>query len=141
MRMHPPARLLSCTAALVLTLASSTVAAADPKFAVAQFDNGHGFKLAAIVQFQAADCEKLISTIEASLKLDCPACRRDYGGCTTDLGAYRAVWMNQKFPFPYLSSGRHRWVYSGVARSEAEALCVSSAERHREAGVEAKCVK
>ena len=134
-------RVLMVLLGLAVAAWTGSPRAAGPKFAVAQFDNGYGLKLVAIVQFEAADCQKLISTVQASLQLDCPQCRRDYGQCTTDLGAYQAVWRNQNFPAPYLSSGRHRYVVSGVPRQEAEAWCMASADRYRAAGLEARCVK
>lgn len=117
-----------------------TLTAADQQFAIAQFDSGRGLKIVVVLGFKAAECQKLISTFEASLKLDCPACKRDYGACTTNLDAYRPVWFNQQFFAPYLSSGNHRYIYSGVPRSEANLICQETAARFRAIGKEAQCV-
>lgn len=114
--------------------------AAQERFAIAQFDNGRGLKMVVVIGYRAADCRKLLSTFEASLKLDCPQCSRDYDACTADLGVYKPTWLNQSFPAPYLSAGTHRYIYSGISRSAAEAACRDSAARLTAVGREARCV-
>lgn len=137
------ATLRTFTCALITSIgiaAPVTLAAADQQFAIAQFDNGRGIKIVVLMGFKAAECKKLIDTFEAGLKLDCPTCRRDYGGCTTDLGGYRPVWLNQRYPAPYFSAGNHRYIYLGMTRTEANVICQDTVTRFRANGKEARCV-
>lgn len=119
----------------------SNVIAQEQKFAIAQFDNGNSSKILVVIGFRAAECQKLIEIFGAGLKLDCPACRKDYGSCTTDLGNYRTVWQNQKYVAPYVSYGTSRYIYTGMARHDAEVTCEATAARLRSMGREANCVK
>ncbi len=126
---------------LSAALTSESALAAGQKYAIAQYDAGSGAKLVIVLGFKAAECQKLIDTFTAGLKLDCPACRKDYGSCTTDLGHYRTVWNNEKYIAPYVSHGTQRYIYIGMARRGAEAACSVSAEKLRSQGREASCVK
>jgi hypothetical protein len=119
----------------------SKAIAAEQKFAIAQFDNGNNAKILVVIGFRAAECQKLIETFSAGLKLDCPACRKDYGSCTTDLGNYRTVWQNQKYVAPYVSYGTHRYIYTGISRRDAEVICEATATKLRSMAREANCVR
>ena len=126
---------------LSVLVGSSAFAQATERFVVAQYDNGLGLKIIYIQGFRTAECVKLISTLEAALWVDCPNCVRDYASCTSDLGEYTAVWDNQRFVFPYLSTGGVRNIFMGTSRQIIENICDDLASRHWAIGRSATCIR
>jgi len=118
----------------------SAFAQSATRFVVSQYDNGAGLKIQYIFGFRSAECNRLISTIEASLRVDCPNCTRDYAGCIDDLGDLEAVWRNESYIFPYLTTGNVRNILSGYQRTQLIGLCEGLAESHRAIGRQALCV-
>ncbi|WP_434113089.1 hypothetical protein [Methylocaldum sp. GT1TLB] len=115
---------------------------ADQQYAISQYDNGVGLKMVVIQSFKSAKCEILIENYFAGLKLDCPECKKEYGGCSQSIpSAYEAVWHNQSFVAPYTTSGTFRMIYSGVSREQAEAICTTYASAIRRKGMQAECIK
>lgn len=110
------------------------------KYAISQFDNGNGRKVLVIQGFKSADCKKLIDTFAAGLKIDCPQCTRDYGGCSEKIDEYQSVWLNNPYAIPYLSSGNMRIINLGISRNEANTMCKTLEKNFKNAGKEAFCV-
>lgn len=113
---------------------------ASQKYAMSQFDTGIGTKLIVIQGFKSAECKKLIDTFEASIKLDCPSCTRDFAGCSEKLEEYQAVWRNEHFIFPYVSSGNMRMILLGVGRSYANDWCKRNEFKFLSIGKDARCI-
>lgn len=115
---------------------------ADQQYAISQYDNGTGLKMVVIQAFKSAKCETLIENYFAGLKLDCPQCKKEYGGCSQRIpSAYEAVWQNQSFIAPYTTSGTFRMIYSGVSREQAVAVCTAYANAMLKNGMQAECIK
>jgi len=114
---------------------------ASQKFAISQYDNGVNGKLLVINGFKAAECKKLIETFYSGLKIDCPSCTKDYGGCQSDIGEFRNIWENQKYPVPYVSSGNLRFIRTGVSRDEIIQWCEATVINYQKFGKSAQCIK
>ena len=115
--------------------------AASQQFAISQYDTGGNGKLLVINGFKAAECKKLIETFYSGLKVDCPSCTKDYGGCQSDIGEFRLVWENQKYPTPYLSSGNLRYIRTGISRAEVIQWCDATVVKYQNFGKAAQCIK
>jgi len=122
-------------------LASHYSVGASQQFAISQYDlNGNG-KLLVINGFKAAECQKLIDTFYSGLKVDCPQCTKDYGGCQSDAGSFQSVWDNQRYPIPYVTSGNLRYIRTGVSRAEVLQWCDSTVANYKKFGRAAQCIK
>ena len=125
---------------LSVLVGSAAFAQTTDRFVIAQYDLGLGLKFIHIQGFRSAECTRLISTFEAGLRVDCPNCVRDYAACTSDLGEYTAVWDNQRFVLPYVSSGGLRDIFMGASRQILEDMCDDLASHHRLLGRDAICI-
>lgn len=111
------------------------------KYAVHQFTQPDGVKIVVINGFKSAECEKLIATFYLNLSKSCPTCAKEYGSCTADVGTYAAVWKNERYSSPYVSSGNLRFVPVGVSASKALAWCDAAVDSYKRGGLPASCVK
>jgi hypothetical protein len=114
---------------------------AAQQYAISQYDLAGNGKLMVINGFKAAECQKLIDTFYSGLKVDCPRCTKDYGGCQSDISPFQAVWANQNYPFPYVSSGNMRYIRTGISRQEIIQWCEATVQNYQKVGRAAQCIK